>query len=46
MVKFTIDLFSMNFSFLLKLGLKMVPEPVFSVFSILRGRVNAWVDDI
>ena len=39
-----IDLFSINFSFLLKLVFKKVPETGFSVFSILRGRVIAWVD--
>ena len=41
MVTFTIDLFSMNFSFLLKLVFKKVLETGFSVFSILRGRVIA-----
>ena len=38
-----------NVPFLLQIALwvfKKVPKPRISVFSILRGRVNAWVDDI
>ena len=34
----------MNFSFLLKWGLKKVPKPKFSFFSILRGRaLRGWM---